>query len=218
MNKINDINKLVNRSWTEAELQAKLLKSGALTNKWIPLERSRLTNLLKDAKSQGDEEKAEKVKAELDALDGPKLAYGTSLQSKTKKEAPTGPTQQDRLAELNLLNRRKNAEDVRNAQIAERRASRKTEAALARGESVGEDTSRRIKTRAKFKHDVADSKPPSGESTPVVGTPDLQHKKNAPLPYLTKLQANKGGLPAIRRPLQDDDVISSVDFNIDIEL
>jgi RNA polymerase-associated protein RTF1 len=53
--KISDINNLVNRSWTEAELQEKLTKSGALVNKFIPIERNRLNNLIKEAKARGDE-------------------------------------------------------------------------------------------------------------------------------------------------------------------
>jgi RNA polymerase-associated protein RTF1 len=228
--KISDINNLVNRSWTEAELQEKLTKSGALINKFIPIERNRLTNLLKEAKAQGNEEKAEALKKELDALDGPKLAYSTSMQPSPKKNVtPTAMSQQERLAILNKQNRRKNAEDVRQAQINERRAVKKTEAAIARGEVVTEDHSRRLKTRAKFKHDVADEfgtkkgdSERSGTNTPTVGTPNLSAKKSStPLPHIAKLHASNGdkkGLPTIRRPLMDDDIIGAIDLGIELDI
>lgn len=233
--KIADINGLVNRSWTEAELQEKLTKSGALVNKYIPIERNRLTNLIKEAKSRGDEAKAEVLQKELDSLDGGKLAFGSSMQQSPKKTTtPQGMSQQERLAVLNKQNRRKNAEEVRQAQINERRAAKMTEAAIARGEVVAEDHSRRLKTRAKFKHDVsegfgmkkADSER-SGTSTPNpgLGTPDLKAKKmSSPLPNLAKLQAQvageKGGkaMPGIRRPLMDDDIIGAIDLGIELEL
>jgi RNA polymerase-associated protein RTF1 len=222
--KITDINNLVNRSWTEAELQEKLTKSGALVNKYIPIERNRLTNLLKEAKGRADEKAIEQIQKELADLDGPKLAYSTSMQPK-KNPNPSGMTQQERLAILNKQHRRENAEKVRQAQINERRAAKMTEAALARGEDVAEDTSRRLKTRAKFKHDVSDptgskDSDRSGTNTPAVGTPNLSAKKpSTPLPHMAKLQAaDKKGMPTIRRPLMDDDIIGAIDLGIELEL
>lgn len=159
------------------------------------------------------------MKKELEALDGPKLAYSTSMQPSPKK--PTGSSglsQQERLAVLNRQNRRKNAEEVRQAQINERRAVKMTEAAIARGEDVAEDTSRRLKTRAKFKHDVADTGVKSGTSTPASGTPKLNAKKpSTPLPYMPKLPTGNG-IPTLRRPLMDDDIIGAIDLGIDMEL
>jgi len=225
--KVIDINNLVNRSWTEAELQEKLTKSGALVAKFIPIERNRLNNLIKEAKTRGDEDQVENLQRELEALDGPKLAYSTSLQPSPKKNAtPSGLSQQERLALLNRQNRRKNIEEVRQAQINERRATKLAEAAIARGEVVAEDHSRRVKTRAKVKHDVSEvfgsKNEGSGASTPTVGTPNLSAKKpSTPLPHLAKLQASKTdtkGLPTIRRPLMDDDIIGAIDLGIELEL
>jgi RNA polymerase-associated protein RTF1 len=169
------------------------------------------------------------LRKELADLDGPKLAYSTSMQPSPKKGASQMPSQQDRLAKLNHENRRKNVEEVRKAQIAERKLAKMTEAALARGENVAEDTSRRVKTKAKFKHDVADAfgakkseGEGSGANTPGSSTPNLSAKKpSAPLPHLAKIQAansNQKGLPTIRRPLMDDDIIGSIDLGIDLEL
>jgi RNA polymerase-associated protein RTF1 len=198
-----------------------------LKNKYIPIERTRLNNLIKEAKSAGDEERVEQLRAELHALEGPTLAFNTSLRTTPKK--PTGPvemSQQEKLAILNKENRRKNVEEVRHAQIKERRQAMATQAALARGEAVEEDHSRRHKTVAKFKHDVTDMgkklEPRSGTSTPANGTPSLTAKKDVgPLPHIARLQqsqTDKNGLPTFRKPLTDDDIIGSIDLGIEIEL
>jgi RNA polymerase-associated protein RTF1 len=218
----------VNRSWTEAELQEKLKRSGALKNKYISIERNRLNNLIKEAKSNGDDERVEQLRTELTNLDGPTLAFNTSLHSTPKKLAgPPKMTEQERLAKLNKENRRKNAEEVRQAQLRERRQQMATQAAIARGEAVEEDHSRRHKTVAKFKHDVSQigkriDSDRSGTNTPAVGTPNLTAKTDiAPLPHIAKLQqsqVDKKGLPTFRKPLTDDDIIGSIDLGIEIEL
>lgn len=222
LQKVQDINGLINRSWTEAELQEKLTKSGALLQKFLPIERNRLNAAIKEARANGNEAKEQQYKQELDALDGPKLAYSTSLKPSPKKSAVApGMSQQDRLAQLNRQNRAKNAEEVRQAQINERRAARKVEAAVARGEEVVEDHSRRLKTRAKFKHDVADAyvEGRSGTSTPAVSTPKLAaNKPTTPLPTLVKLQTEKKGIPTLRRPLMDDEIIGAMDLELDIDI
>jgi RNA polymerase-associated protein RTF1 len=228
--KIADINGLVHRSWTEEELQNKLNRSGALANKYLPIERKRLTNLLKEAVASEDLERAEEIRAELAALDGPKLAFGTSLKPSPKKQSgPRELTQQEKLAQLNREIRKKNIEDVRRAQINERRKLLEMEAAIARGETVVEDHSRRHKTRAKFKHDVNDigkkigDSDRSGTNTPGGSTPSLAaNKKVAPLPHIAKLQeqakASRGGIPSFRKVLTDDDIIGAIDLDIDIDI
>jgi RNA polymerase-associated protein RTF1 len=60
----------------------------------------------------------------------------------------------------------------------------------------------------------------SGTSTPANGTPNL----SAVLPHIAKLQqqnstgADKKGIPTIHRPLMDDDIIGSLDLDIDVEI
>jgi RNA polymerase-associated protein RTF1 len=224
--KAQDIYNLENRSWTDAELTEKLKRSGALDAKFKTVERHKLNKQLNQAKVLGDVERQEQIKADLARLDGPKLAYGTSLY---KREPPrTGPkemSQQDRLAILNQEMRRKNNEEIKAAQLKEMREQRKIEAALARGEDAVVDHSRRVRTRAVLTHDVK-NEGGSGTSTPAkTATPKLSPKKdNAPLPHIAKLQAElekqklKGGIPTIRRPLCDDDIIGAIDLGIEIEL
>lgn len=214
---------MINRTWTEAELQEKLTKSGALVQKYVPIERNRLNGLIKEARASGNDAKVEQLQKELNALEVPKLAYGTSLKPSPKKSSVAqGMSQQDRLALLNRQNRAKNAEEVRQAQINERRAARKIQAAVARGEEVVEDHSRRLKTRAKFKHDVADayvegrsgSNAPDAVSTPTIAT----DKSSTQIPALVKLQSEKKGIPTLRRPLMEDEIISAMDLDIDVEI
>ncbi|KAI1001522.1 hypothetical protein K3495_g6677 [Podosphaera aphanis] len=217
--KIDDINNLVNRSWTEAELQEKLTKSGALLNKYIPIERNRLNNLIKDAKLVGDEEKVASLQRELEELIGSKLAYSSSMNP-SEKQSPKNLSQQDRLAVLNRENRRKNAEQVRQALLNERRALKTAEIAAARGEYISTDHSRRVKTRANFKHDAtgaSSTKRLEINNSPVNASSTID--ESLPIPDIKKLvKEKKTGFSMIRRPLMDDDIIGAIDLGIDLEL
>ena len=149
--KCQDINNLINHQFTEAELQEKLRRSGVLQNKSNALERAALYNRRKDAESIGDNEAVAAIDAKLAVLEGPKLAFSTSL---LKPALPVGPkTQQQRLAEINAANRRLNTINVRKAQLAERRAKIAHREAMARGEAEP-DPFARVKTYAKTHHDV----------------------------------------------------------------
>lgn len=189
----------------------------------------RFTKEMKEAEYAGDEEKVEELRAKLEALQGPKLAFNTSLSKVSKKGVAETvldhKAQQERIAKLNLENRRKNMEEVRQAQINERRAAKRNEAAIARGEVVNEDHSKRVKTRAKFKHDVSAETVPkktdeeTGANSPAVGTPKVAAKSSIATPSQKLKNGNDTkGLPGLRRPLQDDDIIGSIDLDIDLEL
>lgn len=224
--KQNDIHALENRTWTEAELAEKLKRAGVIAQKAKGIERTKLNKQLHQAKKVGDEERVEQIKNELAALDGPKLAYGTSLYKKETNTGPREPTQQDRIAILNQEMRRKNNEEIKAAQLKEMREQRRIEAAIARGEHAVVDHSRRVRTRAVLTHDV-DSKDKEKGSAPQSGTvtPKVEAKGAEVLPHIAKAQREReekmkmgGGLPTIRRPLCDDDIIGAIDLGIEIEL
>lgn len=121
---------------------------------------------------------------------------------------------------------------MRQAQLKERARNREIEAKIERGEAVEEDHSRRLKTKARFLHDVNEhtdsrSAKASGASTPATtgsGTPVLGAQKSLPLlPHLAKLQKQqsslgKNGIPTIHKPLMDDDIIGALDLDIDVEI
>ncbi|KAK6076819.1 RNA polymerase-associated protein RTF1 [Seiridium cupressi] len=225
--KIDDINNLRNRSWTDHELDEKLQRERALRKKFAPSERERLAKSLEEAKARGDDDKVSELQDQLDSMETSRLAWKTSL-TPAKKASSAGVSQQDRLAQLNMENRRRNVEAVRKAQLKEKAKTREAEVRF-RGEEAGDDTSRRLRTQPKFMRD--ESGPPTGErkgtplngsapSTPTNGTPKL----GAVPPHIAKLQqqnsagADKKGIPQIHRPLMDDDIIGSLDLDIDVEI
>lgn len=228
--KIDDINSLINHKWTSEEIKARLKRKNDLRRQFDPAERERVARQLEEARERGDDIKMEELQEELDKLSTQRLAFKTSLGPSKLSDAPKGQSEQDRLAERNRENRRLNAEAVRKAQLKEKAKSREIEAALKRGETYQGDMSRRLRTKAKFVHDVNESEESkkqatdgSGTNTPGTGTgtPKAAGKSQL-LPHLAKLQEEKylqeKGIPTIHKPLMDDDVIGSLDLDIDIEI
>ncbi|KAI0412649.1 hypothetical protein F5X98DRAFT_316551 [Xylaria grammica] len=213
--KIDDINALRNRTWTEKEVSDKLLRMQNLKKKYDSSERNRLLNKLEQAKEQGNEARIAELQGQLDKLEVPKLAFRTSLLPNKKSAPPSTPSQQDRLAQLNMQRRRDNAEAVRKAQIMERAKVRKNEP-RAKGEKVDDDASRWLKTS---------TTPADGSESPAPADGTPQTGKAPLLPHLQKLQLqhhqagkDKKGIPQIHRPLVDDDIIASLDLDIDVEI
>ena len=173
--------------------------------------------------------KMEELQEELDKLGSQRLAFKTSLGPSKSYDSNHISTEQDRLAERNRENRRLNTEAVRKAQLKEKAKAREIEMAIKRGEQIKEDPSRRLRTKAKFVHDINEahegaksSANGSAATTPANGTPQLGATKPQTLPHLAKLQdknnADSKGMPMIHKPLMDDDVIGSLDLDIDVEI
>lgn len=242
VSKIDDINKLIKYPWTDQELSEKLKRQNALHFRFSGVEREQLLRQFEHARSRGDEETAKQIQEKIDNLGIPRLAFKTTLTP--KKDTNKGPTQQEKLALLNIENRKRNSEAVRKAQLKERAHVRELEKRIERGEQVVGDYSRRVSTKMKFMHDVAemdeireryknggpgekdkkDGTPAagSGASTPAngIGTPS---QKATVLPHIAKLQKQqrsqaKNGLPTIHKPLMDDDIIGALDLDLDIEI
>ena len=233
---MDDINSLLNRSWTEAEIQEKLRRQGVLANREPLSNRNAILQRRDEAVVLGDEAAIAKCDAELAALESPKLAFGTSLTSSPSNKVSKGPTQQERLAALNRANRKANTAEIRKAQLAEKRAEAQAQAAVARGEALANPFAR-VKTRARVMHDVSNDSlaPPStgnddlfesdrsravtplstgGANTPGrAGTP-----RRSGTPLKSGASDKKGGLPTIKKKNMDDDLIAALDLGIDIEL
>ncbi|TGJ83394.1 hypothetical protein E0Z10_g5372 [Xylaria hypoxylon] len=214
--KIDDINALRNRTWAEKEVSDRLARMQNMKKKYDSSERNRLLNKLEQAKEQGDEARTTELQGQLDKLEVPKLAFRTSLLPNKKSAPPSAPSQQDRLAQLNMQRRRDNAETVRKAQIMERAKVRKSDTRVVQGEKVDEDTSRLLNRNA-TSVDGSETLT-SGDGTPKTGKAPL-------LPHLQKLQLqhhqagrDKKGIPQIHRPLVDDDIIAALDLDIDVEI
>lgn len=225
--KVDEINNLINHQWTREEIKARLARKNELKRRFDPAERERIARLRDEAAEQGDEELAEGLQGQLEELSSQRLAFRTTLGPSRNLDGPKVSTEQDRLAERNRENRRMNAELVRKAQLREKARSREIESALKRGEQVAEDPSRRLRTKAKFVHDVNEvsqkpSRNGSAASTPANGTPKAGPTKPHILPHVTKLQeksfSESNGVPTIHKPLMDDDVIGALDLDIDVEI
>lgn len=192
VSKIEDINRLINHTFTEAELQIKLKRSGVLDQRKNAIERATLSASRVDAERNSDTAAQSRIDEQLRALEGPKLAFGTSLY-KPATQQPEGKTQQQRLAEINAQNRRLNTQSVRRAQLAERKARMELMAAVERGEAVA-DPLARVKSLPRTHYDV--NNPHSNRRRPMVKPVDLKAEEMAaaakkrsrnatPMPWLT---------------------------------
>ncbi|KAL8956495.1 MAG: hypothetical protein Q9183_006292, partial [Haloplaca sp. 2 TL-2023] len=235
--KINDINKLLNHSFTPEELQQKLERSGMHQSRFDEIERASILDNRRKAEFRGDETAVAKWNAKLAELEGPKLAFGTSLYKEPPKAENTEPTQQERLAALNRANRKANTEDVRKAQREEKKAAAIARRAVERGEAVA-DSFARVKTRPRVNYDsngehLAPPKPAtkalddlfddgsknnSGNTTPARSGTPMQNgavkKSSTPQPPHEKIN----GMPRIGKRNMDDDVIAAMDLGIEIDI
>lgn len=220
VNKIDDINKVVKRVWTEQELSEKMKRQNELHARFSGAEREHLVKQLEIARIRGDEESIDKIQVKLDRIEIPRLAFKTSLTPQ-KKAADKSVSQQDKLAQLNIENRKRNSEMVRKAQLKERARTRELQIRAERGEIGDADPKRHISTSPRGSGTVNRS----GTNTPANGTSTpKQTPKQAPLlPHIAKLQElqrsqTKSGIPTIHKPLMDDDIIGALDLDIDVEI
>ncbi|KAL1839962.1 hypothetical protein VTJ49DRAFT_967 [Mycothermus thermophilus] len=210
--KIDHINRLLRHTWTEQELSEKLKKQNALHIKYSGIERDHVAKQLELARARGDEEAVARLQEKLDNLEVPRLAFRTQLKTSfhtstgsgsSRKSDTSGPmSQQEKLALLNLENRRKNAETVRKAQLLERARAKKQveEAQRKRAESAAANGS----------GDNSRSGTPGGEGNTLPHIAKLQE--------LQRKQEEKKGVPVIHKPLMDDDIIGALDLDIDVEI
>ncbi|KAL4920995.1 hypothetical protein BDW62DRAFT_175701 [Aspergillus aurantiobrunneus] len=215
--KVMDINRLINHKFTNEELNEKLRKQGSLDSKTTFFKRVDIEKKLKLAQELGDYDEVEKLQLEL-ANQAPRLAFSSNAaRPRTEKLS-----EHERLAQLNLRNQKLNYENVRRAQLEERKASRKAAAAAARGEG-SINPFLRVKTLAKTHHDVNGSTPKPGENasrsaTPASGTPRANTPTQSGTPSTSQNKQPKGGSAKIRHRNMDDENIAALDLDLDIEI
>ncbi len=214
VNKVGDINGLIERTWTDQEVSEKLKRQNALHIKYSGVERDQLAKQLDLARARADHDAIARLQEKIDSLETPRLAFRTSLNSAKKKADARGPTQQEKLALLNAENRRKNAESVRKAQLLERARTREAGEADLVGPAAGDSQSGASTPSATPTNGSASA---SGNGTPKQGGKALL------LPHIAKLQAQqrsqaRPGMPVIHKPLMDDDIIGALDLDIDVEI
>lgn len=238
--KIDDINALVQRPWTEQELAEKISRQNSLKVKYSGIQRERVQKALAEARARGDEARAAQLQEELDGMETPRLAFRTSLTpAKSASGTPRkeGPTQQERLALLNLENRRKNAEAVRQALLKERARAREAAVTAA---AEDEKARRVVKAKVVLHHANDENENGNGNGTTPDGKRGLsqsQSQSRSPsqqqqqqqvkvvaadqeLERLKMLQREREtkGIPTIHKPLMDDDIIGALDLGIDVDI
>ncbi|KAF9894504.1 hypothetical protein FE257_006387 [Aspergillus nanangensis] len=216
--KVADINRLLNHKFTTEELNEKLRKQGSLDTKSMLFKRMDLERQIKLAQAAGEDADAEKMEEELRGLSTPKPA----LNSGSAKPRAPKDTQHERLAQLNLRNQKLNYENVRRAQLDERRASRKAAAAVARGEATA-NPFLRVRTQARTHYDANGNtvtpKSEDGTSGPGSQTPSNANTPNrGSTPVGSQKKPTKGGVATIRHRNMDDENIAALDFDLDIEI
>lgn len=218
--KVADINRLINHVFTPEEMTRKLRRQGVLDEDTNIIRRADLEREIKLAKSTGDDEKAEKLQKELDDMLNPKLSWGTSLiKPQTGNEKKL--SEAERVHQINLRNQKLNYENVRRAQLEERKAARKSAAAVARGEAAP-DPFMRVRTVAKTHHDVSE-KPKDALASEATPTDTLKEAPKASKPVqpvassgATSKKPKNGFMITYQKT--DDEVIAAMDLDIDIEI
>ena len=141
--KIRDLNDMINYVFTNAEINQKLADSGVIEEREKKREKVILIGQRNNAEREGDRELMQQIDEQIKAIDGPtKLAFGTSLHKASPQKDPTKKSEGERLAEINRANRKANTENVRRAQIAERKAAAEHRAKVERGEATADPFAR----------------------------------------------------------------------------
>ncbi|OQE37313.1 hypothetical protein PENCOP_c010G04015 [Penicillium coprophilum] len=216
--KVADINRLLNHTFTREELNEKLRRQGAFDQKKNVLNRLELERNLEFAKVNGDMEEAEKIEAELQKMVNPTLSWGTSL---VKKEVDRGPSEAERVHQINLRNQKLNIENGRRAQLEERKAAKKAAEAVARGEAAP-NPFMRVRTVAKTHHDVSGAPKSASVAEGSKDTPDSAKSNGSPaqkgtsVPRITPKKPKNGFMISYRNT--DDENIAALDMDIDIEI
>lgn len=218
--KVAAINRLLNHKFTPEELNEKLRKQGSLDRKSQTFKRLENERLLNLAKAAGDDAEVERLQTERAGFATPKLAFTNNNAKPQVKQQ----SEHERLLELNLRNQKLNYENVRRAQLEERKASRIAAAAVARGEATA-NPFLRVRTQARTHYDVSNGSPASGDAsrdvTPATGS-EAASKSNTPskpaTPSSSQKKSTSGGIAKIRHRNMDDENIAALDLDIDVEI
>lgn len=207
--KLDAIHSLLNQNFTEETLQIKFAKQRAMEQKYDPVhiakqKRRDVTKRRHEAELAGDAEEVLRCDAELEALDN----TGSSVNGSGKPKLPSAkPLHQDHMAKLNQNNRTRNAQEVRQALILERKKLLKEREAAERKKAAAA----RLSEKDLFGETPDGSRagtPANGASTPK--------KSRAGTPQVTAVR--KGPIGALKQKNLDDDVIGSLDLGIDVEI
>jgi RNA polymerase-associated protein RTF1 len=227
--KLTDINNLLNTKFTDELLSQKFAKQRNIALKYDPvhqanIKRKEIQKRRAEAEQQMDEEEIARCDAKLEDLDNEAANGISAVKAKIAQTAsPAKPlAQHESLAQLNRKNRVKTQQEVRQALIAERKKIMKArEAALekrtAEVKAKVHDKAHVLAQRRSSQHkelfgeatpDTSRAGTPANTASPVVKT-----RVDAP-----ESNGAKGPIGALKKKNLDDDVIGSLDMDIDIEI
>ncbi|KAI5208240.1 hypothetical protein E4T39_01589 [Aureobasidium subglaciale] len=213
--KLDDIHSLLEYQWTDEDIQRKINRTNALQSKFANYGREKIEKRREEAASRGDDTTVAKCDAELAALgsgSGAAAAKAAAQAAGANGAKATGKlAQQERLAALNRANRKANTEDIRKAQLAEKRVLQKArEEAAAKARSAAEAA--KAKTLAVPDDLFGDASDISRSGTPANGAISAGNST----PIENKLK--KTTLGAFKKKPKDEDIIADMDLGIDIDI
>lgn len=208
--KLDGLKALSNHVWTDAEITRKLNTSREL--QYPTVDREKLLEERQRAADEDDEVTIAKIDKQLMAAD--------KARSSSQNGGPGKPlieTQQDRLAKINLANRKANIEGIRRAQIEEKKKAQQLHAAVQRGEAKGRRLDR-VRTFAKTFHDANGSKE-TPKTDDLFGEASDMSKAGTPA-------LSRAGTPSIgqqtsngkKKRQTDDEVMAALDLDIDVHI
>lgn len=241
--KLDDIHKFLNVEWTDTVLAGKFARQREMEKRVDPANAAKMKKegILKrkaEAEAAEDFEEANRCDAELAALENNAISSNGNISiaskpSPLKARQAAAETQQDRLALLNQKNRGKNANDVRQALIEERRKRERAIAeakAKAKAEAEAKNAAPSVEggakdgllavpggSKAMMRELFGDSPGTSRAGTPFsgVGTPGGLRRSRAGTPVNGGLKGKSGlGMQSMKSEEED----MGVDLGIDVEI
>ncbi|GAB7358859.1 hypothetical protein MBLNU230_g4082t1 [Neophaeotheca triangularis] len=204
--KIQDINKMLEHRWTDADIQKRLDTMATLEKKYAKPTRGELIKRKADAEERGDSDEISKLEAQLSALDNAaKTAHKSPPKSKAIQE-------QERLAAFNRNTRKHNTETVRRAILEDKRKNEEWVANKIKERQAKEAAERARREEELFggggdENGTAEVK----KATSRGATPNGEVKKKKDVKGLP-LGSLRG------KATTDDDVLGDMDLGLEIDI
>jgi len=216
--KCTGIHDLLNRHWTDEDINERLRRANTVGSSVS--ERDRLQRERLAAEAKYDEAAIAKIDAQLASLE-------QRLPAPQKAAPKKDMTQQEKLAVRNIANRKANIDNIRKAQIADRAKEKKLAEAMARGDVHVANTHARVKTVPKtiYKAEEMMSAKAEGDDLDALFGSEVTTRESTPVPVvpLKKTDSSniaKSGLSVgtFGRKKKDEDLMAAMDLGIEIDI
>lgn len=211
LSKLSDIHALLEHQWTEDDIQKKINRTRAMHDKFATYGRDKLLSRRNEAATRGDDAAVTKLEAELAAMDT--NGHAKPLANGAKNGAPNKAIQQqERLAALNKANRKANTENIRRAQVAEKRVQQQArDEAIAKARARDAEIAKNKLLAVPGKDDDLFGSDISRAGTPV----SAKGTSRSGTPLGGGAKKTLGGF---KKKAMEEDVIAAMDLGIDIDI